>query len=90
LILLLATFTSYHDLVLSYNGLNSLPDGFTHLNNLTGLDLDENNLSILPEEIGHLVNLTELDLSGNKIPEEEQERIQQLLPDCIIYFEDDY
>jgi GTPase SAR1 family protein len=52
---------------LSGNGLSTLPESITQLQNLTALDLRGNRLSTLPESITQLQNLTALDLSNNQL-----------------------
>jgi Leucine-rich repeat (LRR) protein len=74
------------ELDLYNNQLTSLPAKIGELKNLTKLDLNHNQLTSLPAQIGELKNLKELDLGYNPIPQKEQERIRQLLPNCKIQF----
>jgi internalin A len=52
---------------LSHNGLSTLPESITRLQNLTSLNLRDNVLRTLPEWMTQLQNLTSLDLSGNAL-----------------------
>ena len=67
---------------------NQLVTLITILEKIPNLKLDLNfyELTILPSEIGRLTNLTSLDLIGNKLSNFEKEKIEQLLPNCNIYF----
>jgi Leucine-rich repeat (LRR) protein len=70
----------------SSNQFSTLPKEIGELKNLRKLYLNENRLSTLPKEIGELKNLQSLDLKKNPISDTEKKRIQELLPECEIYF----
>ena len=73
-------------LLLNSNWIPSLAVEIVQLEQLTVLYLPGNNLTALPVEIENLQILTKLFLQKNPIPKEEQEKIQQALPNCEIRF----
>ena len=73
-------------LYLDGNQLITLPPDIGKLSNLITLNLLSNKLTSLPANIGNLSNLTILYLFANQIPESEQEKIKELLPNCEIVF----
>jgi len=54
-------------LILTKNQLQTLPEGFEHLQCLTHLDLSHNQFQELPASVGHLNFLEFLDISHNDI-----------------------
>lgn len=68
------------------NQLESLPSEIGNLANLKVLDLHTNRLTTLPESIANLTNLEVLYLGGNSLPEEEKQKVRNLLPTTKIYF----
>lgn len=80
------TLKQLKHLNLSKNQFALLPKSIGQLNELNILNLRRNKLSDLPDEIGLLRNLKSLDLRKNNIPNDKQERIRQLLPNCNILF----
>lgn len=68
------------------NKIRNLSAGIRNLSFLRELDLSENELETLPSEMAQLKNLRILNLSGNMIPDAEQDRIRELLPNCSVYF----
>lgn len=72
---------------LDRNQLTTLPDSIGLLPNLTWLRLNSNRLTGLPSDLSGLAqNLKTLYLMGNLIPEPEQARIRQALPNCKVIF----
>jgi len=71
---------------LNQNELSSLPMEIGKLENLKTLDLWSNNIDTFPDEIKNLNNLKILDLRVILIPDEEQNRVQYLLPHTKIHF----
>lgn len=78
--------TNLRKLYLYDNKLSSLPLEVGNLANLEILDLRFNSLTKLPASIGNFVNLQFLYLGGNKIPQNERQNIQNLLPNTTIFF----
>lgn len=68
--------------------LDEISEKIGQLVNLTDLYLTRNDLSDLPESIKKLKKLSFLDLEGNMIFAQEQKKINELLPNCSIYYED--
>ena len=68
------------------NQLTSIPEQLGLLTKLTYLNLNYNQLTSIPEQIQTLTNLTELELGENNISDEEQSKLQSLLPNCWIIF----
>ena len=61
-----------------------LPPEIGQLQQLQDLNLYDNQLTQLPAEIGQLQQLQVLVLWGNQLSQQEQQRVRQLLPNCII------
>jgi Leucine-rich repeat (LRR) protein len=68
------------------NEIGSLPSQIGDLTNLKNMDLWSNNVDKFPSEMKELKKLEVLDLRVILIPDEEQERLQKLLPKTKIYF----
>ena len=68
------------------NDLTSLPPEIGKLEKLKVLDLWSNDIGKFPDEIKNLKNLISLDLRVIMIPDEEQARVQALLPHTKVYF----
>ncbi|HXA01314.1 MAG TPA: leucine-rich repeat domain-containing protein [Cytophagaceae bacterium] len=66
------------------NKLTSLPKEIGQLTKLRNLNLSKNQLTTLPEELGNCKNLKTLNVSENNISQSEIDKIQKLLPNCII------
>jgi len=73
-------------LIMNYNQLKELPREIGELTNLLYLEIGNNQLTSLPDEIKYLTSLQELYINRNKLSETEKQRIQKLLPQCIIHF----
>ncbi len=73
-------------LIMNNNQLKELPKEIGELNNLLYLELGNNHLTYLPEEISLLNSLQELHIERNSLSETEKQRIQKLLPKCVIHF----
>ncbi|MEO5997952.1 MAG: AAA family ATPase [Chitinophagaceae bacterium] len=71
-------------LYLDGNKLTVLPTEIGLLKTLEHLSLENNKLTVLPDNIGKLKALHTLDIRGNLISKAELERIQLLLPTCLI------
>lgn len=72
---------------LENNLLTELSPDIMKLQNLERLYLANNNLSSLPIEIGELKKLQDMTLQGNNFSVEEKKKIEELLPDTNIIFE---
>ena len=81
----IGNLTNLEYLDLRNNNLSNLPESIGNLTNLNTLDLDNNNLSDLSESIGNLTNLEKLYLQHNNLSKQEQDKIQKLLPNTLIY-----
>ncbi|OJJ17641.1 hypothetical protein BKI52_27660 [marine bacterium AO1-C] len=68
------------------NKIEHLPASIGNLRNLKDLDISNNQLKSIPQEVSQLKQLKELGLEGNPIPEFEQKKIQDWLPNCKIWF----
>jgi Leucine-rich repeat (LRR) protein len=68
------------------NELSILPFSFGYLENLEVADLWSNNLDVFPESLTNLKNLKVMDLRNILIPQEHQDRIQEMLPNTTIHF----
>ncbi len=77
-----------HKLYIEECDLTSLPEEICELKYLQVLHIQRNRIDRLPQNIGKLKNLRELNLGSNPIPESEVQRVQTLLPNCRILFED--
>lgn len=78
--------TSLKRLHMTNNSFKQLPKNLDKLSQLELLNLNSNKLSTLPESIKNLKNLGGLLLYNNPISQEEQKRIQLLLPNTTISF----
>jgi hypothetical protein len=68
------------------NELQVIPYSFGDLERLEYADLWSNNLDYFPESLAKLKNLRWMDLRNILIPAQNQETIQQMLPDTKIHF----
>ena len=68
------------------NDISTLPPQIGKLVKLRKLDLWSNNVDKYPSEIKNMKSLQTLDLRVILIPDDEQERVQNLLPHTKIYF----
>jgi Leucine-rich repeat (LRR) protein len=68
------------------NNLSSLPPQIGQLESLKNMDLWSNNIDKFPDEIRNLKELRILDLRVILIPDQEQERVQAMLPWAKVYF----
>ena len=82
----IGSLTNLVYLGLNRNLIESLPSSIGSLKMLQTLELWDNELDSIPDEIGQLKNLKVLELRGILFSEEEQQRIQSLLPETTIYF----
>ncbi|MBK8965348.1 MAG: leucine-rich repeat domain-containing protein [Lewinellaceae bacterium] len=80
----IGTLKQLRFLYLSQNNINSLPSEIGELIDLERLYLKGNDLTTLPIELGRLTKLKILDLENNPIHQKEVEKIQKLLPNCLI------
>ena len=71
---------------LNRNVIDSLPVEIGQLSNLEYLEMWDNELEYVPDAIKNLRNLKVLELRGILFEKEEQNNIQNLLPDTKIYF----
>jgi Leucine-rich repeat (LRR) protein len=71
---------------MNFNQLSELPKQIGDLSNLLYLELGNNKLKSLPNEIKYLTNLQELHIERNLLSESEKQKIQKLLPICVIHF----
>ena len=72
---------------ISHNLLESIPVEMGKLTSLISLDLSFNKLKTLPNEIGNLRKLTSLYLAGNDFQERDKQKVQQMLPNCRIFWD---
>jgi Leucine-rich repeat (LRR) protein len=68
------------------NEISMLPYSFGYLENLEVADLWSNNLDVFPETLVNLKNLKVMDLRNILIPQEHQDRIQEMMPRALIHF----
>ena len=73
-------------LIMNNNQLTELPKEIGKLINLLYLEIGNNQLTTLPVEIKFLTTLQELHIERNNLSDREKERIQKLLPKCVIHF----
>lgn len=73
-------------LIMNFNNIQDVPKEIGNLTELLYLDLGDNEISTFPSEIGNLINLEELHVDDNKLSEDEMNRLQELLPNCVIHF----
>mgnify|MGYP003381923058 CR=1 FL=1 len=73
-------------LILTFNELTSLEPAIGELNNLLYLDASHNALTSVPPEFENLKQLQILDLSFNPISKAAQNRIRNMLPNCLVKF----
>jgi Leucine-rich repeat (LRR) protein len=83
----ISSLSKLKTLCINTNKLTSIPTSIGKLGHLEYISLMNNNLTTLPNEIMCLPRLRILHLEGNPIPEEEQMRIETLLPNTKIYFD---
>ena len=82
----IGSLTGLRELILNKNELTTLPDSIGNLVNLETLEIDRNRIVKFPESMKNLTKLDELDLweNRNPIPQEEIDKLQQLLPNVTI------
>lgn len=73
-------------LIMNNNQLTFLPKELGELTNLLYLEIGNNQLTSLPDEIKYLTSLQELHIERNKLSQREKEKLQRLLPNCVIHF----
>jgi len=73
-------------LIMNNNQLKELPKEIGELTNLLYLEIGNNQLTSLPEEIKYLTSLQVLHIERNRLSEIEKQKIQKLLPKCVIHF----
>ncbi len=73
-------------LVISQNYIASLPPEFAKLQKLRYLDMWSNEIDEFPPEMAKMKNLEWIDLRTINIWDEQQDAIQELLPNALIYF----
>lgn len=71
---------------INQNEVSVLPYSFGDLENLEVADLWSNNLEYFPETMSKLKNLKWMDLRNILIPQNHQDAISAMLPDCTIFF----
>ncbi|MBX2966911.1 MAG: hypothetical protein KF845_12265 [Cyclobacteriaceae bacterium] len=77
---------SIEELRIANSELNHFPLEILELKKLKRLNLSDNpNLKSIPIEINSLVNLTELIISDTGISDDYKLKIQELIPNCVIY-----
>ncbi len=82
----IGNLTSLKKLYLYDNKLEVVPDEIGNLTGLEMLDLHLNDLTTLPSTFANLQSLKVLYLGGNKFSETEQGKIQNMLPNTLIFF----
>lgn len=82
----IGTLSNLKYLNCNQNELELLPPQIGNLQNLEVLDLWSNNLGNLPNSLSNLKSLKVFDLRNILMSDEEQNRIQALLPKTKIYF----
>ncbi len=78
--------TNLYYLNVNQNNLTFLPFQIGFLDKLRNLDLWSNNLDKFPDEMKNMKSLQIMDLRVIMIPDAEQHRLQELLPNTIINF----
>ncbi len=78
--------TELYYLNLNQNDIGGLPPQIGKLILLRNLDLWSNDITTFPDEMKNMKNLKLLDLRVILIPDNEQSRIQSLLPNTMVYF----
>ena len=73
-------------LYLNQNNIAAIPVQIGNLSKLEILDMWSNDLVFFPDELEQLKNLKKLDLRAILLSENEQKRIEELLPHVKIYF----
>lgn len=73
-------------LIMNFNKIEEIPKEIGNLTELLYLDLGDNLISKFPDEIGNLQKLQEFHVDDNFLSEEEKERLQMLLPKCVIHY----
>jgi hypothetical protein len=82
----IGNLTKLQELLLSDNKIQSVPESIGNLTNLVVLELSNNKIKALPNSFKNLTSLRRLYLDGNEIPEEEIEKLEELLPKCRIKY----
>jgi len=82
----LAELKNLKELDLTDNVALSAVDNVEKISSLESLSLYGCSLERLPERIGDLKKLRYLGLIGNQIDKQEQQRIKEALPDCVVRF----
>lgn len=82
----LAELKNLKELDLTDNPALTSVDNVEKISGLEHLSLYGCGLKKMPEKIGDLKKLKELGLVGNNIDKQEQKRIKEALPDCIVRF----
>lgn len=73
-------------LILNFNKIEEIPKEIGNLRELLYLDLGDNQIRKFPNEIGKLQKLQELHVDDNLLSDEEKEKLQGLLPKCVIHY----
>lgn len=73
-------------LIMNFNKIEEIPKEIGNLTELLYLDLGDNQISKFPNEIGNLQKLQEFHVDDNFLSEEEKEKLQMLLPKCVIHY----
>ena len=82
----IASLSKLRILELNRNLITALPPQIGQLVNLEKIELWDNEIDTVPDEIKNLKKLKILELRGILFTDDEQFRIQKLLPDTRIYF----
>lgn len=78
--------TELRILIMNFNKIKEVPKEIGNLTELLYLDLGDNQISQFPDEIGNLKKLQEFHVDDNLLSDEEKERLQKLLPNCVIHY----
>ena len=73
-------------LFLAKNQLTTIPAEIGRLKSIEYLYLNENELTELPHELFKLHNLEILYLENNQLPENETEKLRELLPNAMVMY----